>query len=615
MSKKAIKDEIDLTEATIFRLSQRVRSMSEIDSMSDWIATVLQAETDLAKYLHLPSDKKTRNALLVIIRSNSQLSHPVINLLANRIGAYIATLTDLYNLPMRGKKLDPLLDNFQPLIDLLAKYRSNHEHAKTISSISDALKRQRLHIFKSGPREPDLRVALRAFYEDKNRENRAAVLNILEFIALQLRSEVRQSGYIAQPRHLWWAILTLVAEGRRAWLIARKMELNRVVKHALHQLEYLPKIDADFTSIAPELDSTYNEKTWTTINAIRILKKDIAQYVSAKTAKLLREKIDSNIAAILELTPEHSLKHLQSKLIFLYEALSYYSFVESLEMANQKTLNLSGKNIGILLYADEVLEQYQAIISSIISFVNDPAKLKKPTLGAMLLSGAAGQGKSELVKQVLAEVGALAKSSGREFIMELFTIGTEISTAQSLAATLEALEVVNNPNAIRVVVFDEFDKASFDFYTPFLPFLETAAGPNAPVTFWMFAQSSFSNFSLLNSYSQTLPNKAMRDFITRLQLGHIDLPELKASSQQRILTTIGLARSAEPLLKRISKHCLLYFAANDSLLNNRDLMKEFSRNAEVIDNDLLLSRAFVRKLKSSDTRFTVADRWINLELS
>ena len=192
---------------------------------------------------------------------------------------------------VRGAILKPLLSNFEPLIKLVSKYNYNFEHSKTIPLVHNALEGHRLHIFKSSSKESDLRVALRAFYEDKNRDDKSAVIAILNFVFDQLKKEVKQSGYISQPRHAWWAVLTILSEADSSWLNKNKSFINKIIKHLISVIEYSPRVDRDFTSIVPELDSVFNEKTWVTINAIRLYKKNISKYISRNTMQMLKAKI------------------------------------------------------------------------------------------------------------------------------------------------------------------------------------------------------------------------------------------------------------------------------------------------------------------------------------
>lgn len=616
MNKATLQKEILETEKIILTLSEKAFAIKDIDSMGDWIIWILKREPELSRYLHFPSQKKIKGALINLLEVNSHLTHPIVYLLSNRIAAYIATIEDLYNHPLRGSVLSPMLTNFEPLIKLIKKYKDNYEHPKTIQLICDALKGHRLHIYKSSPNEPDLRVALRAFYEDKNRDNFEAITTILDFVFQQLSEEKTNHGFISQPRHAWWALQTIVKEADSSWLNKNKTDLNNILKHLLSAsvIEYSPRTDMDFTSRVPELDSPYNEKTWTTINAIRILKNNAALYLPAKTIELLKAKIESNIHILVNDKPEDSLKHLQSKLILLYDALGYYNVLEAVEMASQKVFNLKNRTVGKYLYADEVITSYKSISNSIQTFIKNPSKLKKPTLSSMLISGSPGQGKSELASQLVDEFEKIARLNNKDFIHDYFTIGTQIRTQEELLEKFQELCSVEKADTIRVVVFDEFDKATFDLYAPFLPFLEKPVNANAPLTFWIFAQSSFPNFALFNSYSQTLSNKAMRDFITRLQLGFIDLPELKVSPQQKAFSAIGIAKGGSQVIKKISRSCFLYFATNEKLQNIRDLMSDFTRHAEISNCDVVISQELEDSLKESDFNFKNIDGFIKLEL-
>src|SRR5262245_14858546 len=151
MEKLAIQKEITIVEFKLLDISKKIFEIKGIDSMNDWIVKVLKTEPDIAEYFHLPIQQKVKSPLLQLLEIPSLLTHPLVNLLSKRIGAFIATIGDLYNHALRGAALDPLLNNFESLIKHVKKYNDNYEHSKTIKLISDALKANRLHIYKSSP--------------------------------------------------------------------------------------------------------------------------------------------------------------------------------------------------------------------------------------------------------------------------------------------------------------------------------------------------------------------------------------------------------------------------------------------------------------------------------
>lgn len=611
MQKRNIQTEILNTEKKLLDISEKVFAINDIDTMNDWIVKVLNEKNDLAKNFHLPTNPQIKKALLTLIQNSSLLTHPIVNLLSKRISAFIATIGDLYNHPLRGAKLKPFLSNFEPLIKQVKKYNDNFEHSKSIKLISDALKANRLHIYKSSPKEPDLRVALRAFYEDKTRNQSEAIKSILDFVLSQLIKHEKQSGFISQPRHSWWAVLTLFAEADETWLTKNKPQLNKIIRHLINEVEYSPRADTDFASIVPELDSIYNEKTWVTINAIRLFKHEIENYLQPSLVKLLKSKIEQDFVILINEKEDESIKHLQSKLILLYDMLGYLNKIDAIKLSNEKTITLTKNRIGKFLYDDEVITQYKAVFPSIESIIKNRTIWKKHTLSSLLISGSPGQGKSEFASQLTDQIEKLANENKMSFVKHNKIIGTNINSSEELKLCLkEFSEQKGGENQVQVVVFDEFDKADFEFYTPFLPYLETTPTEEQPLTFWIFAQSTFPTFEIFKSYADTLTKKAMKDFSTRLKLGTIDLSELKISPQQKILTAIGYGVNTYPAIREISKQCFLYFATNETLQSSRDLTGVFAKETQVKAEKLMLADSVLNNGKKVDSK----ENWIKLKL-
>jgi hypothetical protein len=193
------------------------------------------------------------------------------------------------------------------------------------------------------------------------------------------------------------------------------------------------------------------------------------------------------------------------------------------------------------------------------------------------------------MRQIVAEIRQAAEANGKVFHGEFVTIGKNISTPEDLRAVLEARTLPVGSEGVRVLAFDEFDKAEFKFPAPFLEVLAAETKPDEPVTFWIFGQSSYPTFGILESYANSLEDKTLRDFLTRFKLGKIDLAELKVSPQQKIFTALGYALSKCPQLESVSRDCIRYFAVNEKLLDNRTLIADFDKSTSLNDNSLSLA--------------------------
>ena len=143
------------------------------------------------------------------------------------------------------------------------------------------------------------------------------------------------------------------------------------------------------------------------------------------------------------------------------------------------------------------------------------------------------------------------------------------------------------PERIYFNVFDEIDKADFNFCNPFLSLLESPVlnGRSTP-KFWVFTQSQFSKFEDYREYANGLEKKSLRDFLTRLQWGVVEIPDLRFSPEQRLMSAIGIALRQFDKAKSISKGWAAYFMANYKIENNRVLIKDVKEKS-IVRNGLL----------------------------
>lgn len=587
MEKQTILQEIFLIEKKLSEVSLKVKQAEVFASIDLWIEHVLKSDLQLANHFAIPTAERIRKALLTLITTNSPLTMPILNLLSTRIASYIAIIDDLKPHPMIGPAASSILDDFLPLVSLVHKYDIHFEQNKSIQLIRQALESNRLHIYQSYSKEPHLRIVLKTLQLDKSRDDKESVQYLLNFLFDQLKQNILQKGFILQPRHGWWALLDLMEESDPEWLLQNHDDLNEILQSFLRATEYVPTTDP--TSVVPEMNSTYNEEIWVTINMMRFYKTSIDKFVPAETMALLRTRIESNLRDLVGKRNDDSIRSNLCKLLVSYEALDYLNYVEIVNICNQEQLDLSDRFIGKYLYNNDILDQFRPIKSSIHSLIEKRENWTKHLLSSLLISGPAGSGKSELMKQIIAEIKKVSEANGKEFHQQLFTIGTEIRTADELKETLKSIQTAVGDSKVRVVAFDEFDKAEFNFPLSFLEVLAAETKIDEPVTFWMFGQSSYPTFDILSSYANSLSDKALRDFLTRIGLGKMNMGELKVSPQQKILTALGYAMIKFKNLESVSKSFLSYFASNEKLQNNRELIADFERCASYKDKKLGLS--------------------------
>ena len=601
-------------ESDLLDLSQRILKVGQVDTLNGWIVRVIREEPKLARYLHFPADNACRDALLTLVERQSLLNTPIIHLLAERISVFVAHLRDVHSHAMRGPTLESLVDNVKPMEALLRNYRQRFARPKKIPLVLEAINNHRLHLYKERPGEPDLRVALRAFYEDTDRSNEAANKGILDFVFDILKRET--GSHLSQPRHVWWALLTLFREADEEWLHQRRKPLAVIIRHWLSLEHYAPRADRDFTTVTPELDSITNERAWVTINAMRLVLLGIETVFSPRLMARIHGLIQANLAVALSESQEESMKHLTSRQILLYDAVLYSNRIRALELANSRTINLRTHRIGKFFYDESVSKKFSEISRAAEGFISKPASWIKRTLSSILISGSAGQGKSELALQLSAEFSKIAKRHKRDFVQIRYSIGTEVKSSEELGAALKEMSKAPDSNVVQVIIFDEFDKAKFDFFTPFLPFLEDQTSRNGAISFFLFAQSTYPTRDIFASFAEKSEGKATRDFLTRLQLGAIDLPDIRISPEQRLMTVLGMAKNSRSDVTRISRECVLYFSLQDNLRSNRDLMSAYTNATYFQEEDLLSLKAGV--LPESVTFGSLLPKkkseWITLEV-
>lgn len=601
MDKNLILEEILTIETKLIDVSKKVKNAEEFDSIESWVRHVLKNDHELAKHFVIPTDSRLRNALLNLITINSPLTQPVLNLLSTRIASYVAVIEDLKAHPMIGPAVNIILDNFQPLLALVHRHDFHFEQTKNIETIRQALEHNRLHVYQSYPKEPPIRVVLKTLQLDKSRLDIESLQYLLDFLFDQLKKNLEQPGFISQPRHAWWAYLDLLEESEAEWLQTKREDLNEILSMFLRAIEYIPK-EADSSSVVPEMNSPFNEEVWVTINMMRVYRTCIHELLPHETVQALANRIDLNLRRIKE-AKDDSIRSNQCKLLVLYEAIAYFNYVEILKLESEEFIDIRDRFIGQYLYNDDTVGIFRSMKATIHTLIANRQNWTKHLLTSGLVSGPPASGKSELIRQITCEIEKIADGAGKRFNQLFFTIGSEITTPEDLKAIMSDIESSSaDANLVRVIAFDEFEKAGFNFLAPFLKILAAETKKEDSMTFWLFGQSSYPTFRILKSYAESLQDKTLRDFLTRLELGKIDLPELKMAPQQTILTLLGLAIKKDPQLADISRTCIRYFASNQEIRNNRQLVSVFEREALVQDNRLVLqnnNKSTVRQIPRS----------------
>ena len=218
-----------------------------------------------------------------------------------------------------------------------------------------------------------------------------------------------------------------------------------------------------------------------------------------------------------------------------------------------------------------------------------------------MISGAAGQGKSELATQLVSEFRGAAARSGTRFDEHMLAIGRDIESKQDLDQRLLEIASRKEPSdVVRCFVLDEIDKASFDVFAPLLTVLEDSSG--GPVTIWVFAQSKAPSFAELQAHAASLEGKSMRDFLTRMQLGHLDVPHIKYSPEQKLCTIVGMAKGRDASLVRLERDLVVELLRRPDIHNNRDILRAVTEYCEIRDGCLVLKAEPHRRLADYPVR-------------
>ncbi|WP_298199974.1 hypothetical protein [Desulfosporosinus sp.] len=593
MDRQHILNEIDLIEGKLVAVSERIKEARSYDSLEAWLTHIIKDDQEIAKLFLIPTDKQIRKAILILISKSSSVTQPLVTLLATRIASFISTTIDFNSHPMRGLQTEQIINNLNSLVDLTEKYDSYYQSVKSIDLVSQALKRGRLHIYKSFNWEPDLRVVLQTLQMDKNRDNVDAVTTLTNFIFEQLKDNLSKRGAISYPRHAWWAFKDLLSESSNDWIKQNENMINSILKNLIEDTEYDIPTSA-LKKYVPELNTSYYERIWVTINAIKIYKSKNREFITSTNMNELKKRIDIELKAIMISYTDGSIRSILCKLLLLYEIIGYLEYIDTIYMCEQKAINIAHNRIGRNYYCDIIFSQYHKIKEGITNLISSRHKWTRYNLSSMLISGSAGQGKSELIEQILSEIKDISQERGMDFHQEKYFIGTEIKSDEDLSKVLSTIKAqAKNPKMVRVVIFDEFDKAEFDFYGPFLPFLEAKTQDDESITFYIFAQSTYASYKIFENKASSLPKKSQRDFLTRLQLGYIDMPELRSSGQQKIFTVIGHYLRRYPDVEHISKNCIWFYAHKGSFNNIRDLLNHCSHNCEIINNVICLKTEII----------------------
>jgi hypothetical protein len=552
-------------------LISRMGKLTRQDSLTAWLINLPKVEPDLAEYFELPRSSKLGKAMETILETNSLLTIPFLHLIATKLAVYLANIADIARHPVASPSLRDAGKTLAPLRRLLAPYVD--EKPRNIADTFLALNQQRIESVLDPWNNSALRAILQTLYVDRGREESREKRALLEFILKQLEAERAMAGRIPEPRHAWWAIETLLREGNNEFVEQNRPVINKTILHLLKLGDYSPRQDLVSASIAPELHTRETEELWIGVNIARILKAAGLLKLPKGTAKQLNGRLSEIVRFYLKPAQQKSFKFATIRLLLAQEALLSFTLADSELFESQEILDLSSQKVGSSLWDDEVVTQVNEMLKIAKRYLEERSRWTRPTLTSGVLCGLAGQGKSEMLRQLSNELSKLGTSLGKNVSVHSLSVGREINTNSDLVGILSKLAAARDgASCVRVLIFDEIDKAGFDFSAPFLSVLESSCeASDIPVSFWIFAQSTYPEFQEYTAYASRLSTKSLRDFLTRLQWGAIEMPDIRVAPRQRLMTALSIALSLHTQARKVTSRWCRFFSTNWELENARAL--------------------------------------------
>ena len=316
---EVIEKHLHIYEDRIALITSKINEISACDSFQEWLEYVITNDSGLASCLGLPTNEKTKKALLVLLSHDSTLKAPIIYLLSNRLDIYLSCIPALLNHSVAANEIKNINTKLSTLNSLLGKHRSLI-YQRDINKVADALSKRRLHTYKDEWNNTDLRVVLKTLYENPNDKANPEKYQLFEFVINQLLVEDETPGHIPEPRHIWWAIEVLGSKSDNEWLEKNIELITSILKTLLSKKEYFPRRDLEHRTIAPELISVENEMLWEAINIYRILASKLNNIIDNETKHQMVQKFNDRYEQIIkEKENNTNFLNLCVRLLYFYE--------------------------------------------------------------------------------------------------------------------------------------------------------------------------------------------------------------------------------------------------------------------------------------------------------
>jgi hypothetical protein len=561
-------------ELELCDLVDRLAKRPKQDSLSGWIVDLLKEDRTLAEYFQMPRSNEVIKAVRTILTNTSLVTQPLLKALAGKLSLYLANLYDISNHPLASKSLRKLYSDVDLVRGLLSSHLAESQKRK-IDAVATAIATNRSDQVLDGWNNSAFRAVLNTLHWERLAPMDKNKRILLSFLLRQLNEEAQRPGVIAEPRHGWWALETLTREADEVFLKKNAAALNRILNYlATRSDNYHPRADLLAASIAPELHTHRTEQLWIGINVARLLRSALPAHLNEKTKLGLRRQFHDAEHLITVAEEKKSFKICTVRLLLGLELLQTHALIQAEELGELPNLNLRPYRIGESLWEEGLAAHVRQLLNGAEGFMLRRAAWQKHTLTSAIVCGLPGQGKSEMLRQIALELEALAKKTGQHCRTHCYAVGKDINSQADLSRILAEYRAQGVGSEVVIMVFDEIDKAkNFDFVGPFLPMLEETVTPSVPLTYWLFAQSSYASLDEYKSAALQTRDNTLRDFLTRILWGSVELPELRLVPQQRLMTAIGAAKNRYSTATEMSSRWCSFFTVNCRLESARALMK------------------------------------------
>lgn len=585
-----ILQEIRRYEKTVLDVIDVMTKASNRYNFNEWLSNLSTSrQPDVFSLFGFPTRPQVVNALLSIVRDKSDIAGPITSLLGQRVALHLAPIEQIAAHTMADGQIKDIPKKLHPVKQMIDKARQPI-HRKTWASVVRALNAHDLSPFRESLVETDLWIVLKTLQEYTGEMKG---LNTMQsFVWQHLNEELRRPGHIPEPRHAWWAIATIVRTKGKTWLQKNRGSIEAIYTTLLDRPTYSPREDIVKRSIVPELHDEERENLWRSINICLLLRKT-RDLLSEDTLMKLKSNLESTTLSVLKAPTPMLLQPCLTRLLLCYEVADLLDQQTMYELIASSSLDLEKYQFGEAWYSGNVVRTANDMLSMMKHYLKNPQQWSSPTLTSGMLCGLPGQGKSHLLLQFKSEIDKLLVATKIKYNIHVFSMNKDTPTDESLFAILDNLE----KDTKQIFLIDEFDKSNFNMAKSLLSVLETV-DKHSPLfrSCWLFAQSAFPTLKEYKEFAENqnakMHDASLRDFLSRLKWGCIELTDVRKSSLQRVLSAIGLSVASFGNIKSVDRAWLSYVASRKDQDSNRDIRTMVMNVSSKSDNILKLRKKY-----------------------